>query len=245
MAQPCSFAASAVGTLPPEYYQFADLSGFLMQNPQVGPRLAAYPALTSLWERDDFQALVTDTALTNALAVGTTLGELLNNPNVRAFLENKEQTKLLTGILQTNLDDLTGYLQTGKSAKYDGQKIIGRWDFNPAVTFAWLRQSRPKTPASEMRSVRAWMMQAYAQTHILVTGDNQVFVKNLPRLKTVAGQPPTTEQNDWKGDWSVDGTNYDLHITLNGEDKFMDATADDYRLSVKDGKNLMVFDRAD
>ena len=237
--------ASAVGTLPAAYYQYADLAGFLMQNPQVGPRLTEYPALTSLWERDDFQALVTDATLTNALSSGTTLGELLKDPTVRAFLENKEQTKFLTGILQTNLDDLTIYLQTGKSPKYDGEKLIGRWEFNPAVTVAWLRQSNPKIPASEMRRVRAWMTQAYAQTHILATGDNQIFIKSLPLIKVMAGQPPTTEQNNWKGDWAANGANYDLHVTFGSEEKFMGATADDLRLSVKDGKNLLVFDRAD
>ena len=237
--------ASAVGTLPAEYYQFADLAGFLMQNPQVGQRLAEYPALTSLWERDDFQALVQDPIVTNALTSGATLGELLNNPNVRAFLESKDQTKLATGILTTNLSDLTAYLQTGKSAKYGGEKLIGRWEFNPAVTMAWLRQSRPKMPASEMRSARAWMTQAYAKTSVLVSGDNLLFVKSLPRIKTVAGQPPTTEQNDWKGDWQANGTSYDLHLTFNGEEKFLTATAEDLRLSVKDGKNLLIFDRAD
>ncbi len=237
--------AGAVGKLPPDYYQFADLAGFLMQNPQVGPRLAEYPGLTSLWERDDFQTLVTDATLTNALANGATLGELLNDASVRAFLENKEQTKLVTGILQTNLDDLTEYLKTGQSAKYAGEKIIGHWDFNPAVTFAWLRQSRGKMPASEMRAARAWMLQAYAQTRILVCGDNLLFVRRLPRIKTVAGQPPATEQNDWKGDWTANGKNYDLHLTLNSEEKFLTATAEDLRLTLKDGKNLLVFDRAD
>jgi hypothetical protein len=237
--------ANAVGKLPPDYYQFADLSGFLMQNPQVGPRLVEYPALTSLWQRSDFQALVTDSTLTNALASGATLGELLNDANVRAFLESKEQTKLVTGILQTNLDDLTIYLQTGKSPKYDGEKIIGEWEFNPAVTIAWMRQSNPKIPASEMRSARAWMTQAYAQTRVLATGDNQVFIKSLPHIKIAAGQPATTEQNDWTGDWSEDGTNYDVHVSFNGEDKFMTASAEDLRLSIKDGKNLLIFDRAD
>ncbi|HEY2329392.1 MAG TPA: CvpA family protein, partial [Verrucomicrobiae bacterium] len=209
--------AGAVGTLPPMYYRLADLSGFLMQNPQVGQRLAEYPALTSLWERDDMQSLVTDATLTNALASGATLGEIFADPSVQAFLASKDQTKRVMGILQTNLDDLTEYLKTGKSAKFDGEKIIGNWEFNPAVTIAWLRQSRPKIPASEMRSVRAWMTQAYAQTRVLVTGDNQIFVRSLPRLKTVAGQPPTTENNDWKGDWAANGTNYDLHLMF-GDD---------------------------
>jgi len=238
--------AGAVGTLPPEYYQFADLAGFLMQNPQVGPRLAEYPALTSVWERDDFQPLVTDATLTNALASGVSLSELLNDPTVRAFLENKEQTKLITGILQTNLDDLTEYLKTGKSAKYDGEKIIGQWEFNPAVTMAWLRQSNPKIPASEMRVVRARWTKAYADTRVLVTGDNQLFIKNLPKFLTQT-QPsqPWFQPESWKGDWSANGDAYDLHVTLNGADKFMTAKAEDLRLSVKDGKNLLVFDRAD
>jgi len=238
--------ASAVGTLSPTYYQYADLAGFLAQNPQVGSRLAAYPALTSLWERDDFQPLVTDGTLTNALAGGATIGEVLSNPNVLAFLENKDQTALVAGILQTNLDDLNTYLQTGKSAKYDGEKIIGHWEFNPAVTIAWLRQSNPKIPASEMRIIRARWTQAYADTRILATGDNQLFVKSLPKFlaKPQPGQPPFTSEN-WKGDWTDNSGSYDLHLTLNSDEKFMTAKAEDLRLSIKDGKNLMVFDRAD
>jgi len=89
------------------------------------------------------------------------------------------------------------------------------------------------------------MTQAYASTRVLVTGDNQLFVKSLPKLKINPGQPPTTEHNDWKGDWSANGASYDLHLTLNSEEKFMTATAEDIRLSVKDGKNLLIFDRAD
>ena len=239
-----SRTASAVGTLPPMYYEVSDLTGMLMQNPQIAPRLATYPAFISLWEREDMQSLVQDSILTNSLATGASLGEIMNNATVRAFFINKDQMKLVTGILQTNMADLTGYLKTGKSAKYDGEKIIGRWDFNPAVTLAWMRQSRPKMPASEMRSLRAWMTQAYAQTRVLVAGDNQVFLKSLPRIKAEAGQAPTTEYGDWKGDWSANGTNYDIHVTLSGEDKFLTASAEDLRLTIKDGKNLMIFDRA-
>jgi len=244
--------ASAVGTLPPMYYKLADLSGFLMQNPQTGSRLAVYPGLVSLWERDEMQALVTDSTLTNALAGGATPGEILNAPPVQDFLKNQELSKQVLGILDldsTNItntyNDLTNYLATGKSAKYAGEKIIGQWEFNPAVTVAWLRQSRPKMPASEMRAIRAWMTQAYAPTRVLVAGDNKIFIKSLPRLKAEAGQTPTTELNNWKGDWSRGDTGYDLHLTFNGEDKFLTATAEDLRLSVKDGKNLLVFDRVD
>jgi hypothetical protein len=238
-------AVSAVGAPPEVYFKVADLSGLLMQNPQVGPRVADYPALTSVWQRDDMQALVQDATITNALASGAALGDIMNAPSVQDFLKNKEQTKFFTGFLTTNLDDFTTYLQTGKSPMYDGEKILGRWQMNVGVTVAWLRQDRPKIPASEMRSVRAWMTQAYAQTVFMMTGDNQIFITSLPRLKAGTGQAPTTEFNNWKGDWSLDGTNYTLHVTFNGEDKFMTATAAGTRLQVKDGKNLLILDRAD
>ncbi len=235
-------SASAVGTLPPMYYKLADLSGLLMQNPQAGRRFADYPALTSLWERDDMQALITDSALTNALATGGSFGEIMNQPSVQEFLKNKELTKRVTGILDTNLEDLSAYLQTGKSAKYDGEKILGRWEFNVAVSVAWFRQSQPKIQASEMRAIRAVWSQAYAQTSMLLTGDNQIFIRSLPRFKAQQAAP---EINNWKGDWSAEGTNYTLHVTFNGEDKFLSATTDGLRMSVKDGRNQLIFDHAD
>jgi len=239
--------AAAVGSPPEIYFKVADLSGLLMQNPQIAPRVADYPGLTSVWQRDDMQALVQDPTITNALAAGATLGDIMNAPSVQDFLKNKELTKLFQGIMQTNLGDLTTYLETGKSPMYDGQKILGRWQLNVGVTAAWLRQDRPRITASEMRSIRAWMTQAYAQTIFLMTGDNQLFVTSFPRLKpaAAAGQTPTTEFNNWKGDWSLDGTNYTLHVSFNGEDKFMTATADGIRLRVNDGNNLLILDRAD
>ena len=241
-----SRAAAAVGTLDADFYKFADLSGLLMQNPQAAPRFAAYPALTSLWESSDMQPLVGDSSLTNALAGGASLGEIMNNPSVQDFLKNKDLVKRVRGIFTTNIDDLTAYLQTGKSAKYDGEKLLGKWEFNPAVTLAWLRQSQPKITAKEMAGIRALWSAAYAQTTVLITADNQVFVKNLPHFQSQPGsQSPFTPEN-WNGDWSADGAGYSVHLALSGQDKFLTATTTDgLRLSVKDGRNFLMFDHAD
>ncbi|MDR3456096.1 MAG: hypothetical protein P4N60_01510 [Verrucomicrobiae bacterium] len=239
--------AAAVGTLPPMYYKYADLTGFLMQNPQTAPRLVAYPALTSLWERDDMQGLVTDSALTNALASGASVGEILGEPSVQEFLKNKDQTRRVNDIFEANMDDLMDYLKTGKSAKYDGEKILGRWEFNVPVSMAWLRQSQPKIQASEMRAIRALWTAAYSQTTVLITADKQVFVRNFPRFQAApaAGQAPFTPEN-WKGDWSKDDASYTLDLKLGDQEKFITATTTDgLRLSVKDGHNLLVFDHAD
>ena len=238
-------AAAAVGTLPPFYYKLADLSGFLMQNPQTAGRLANYPGLTSLWERDDMQSLVTDATLTNALAAGATLGDILHDQSVQDFLKNKDLTRTVRDSIETNLDDLTAYLQTGKSAKYN-DKIIGNWTFNVRVTLAWWRQSQPKVQASEVLALRNLWTKAYGATTVLATGDHQLFINNLPQFKVQPKTEPTIDEQNWKGDWSVDdGTNYTLHASLNGEDKYLSATADDLRMTAKDGKAILIFDRAD
>jgi hypothetical protein len=240
-----SRTATAVGTVSAQYYQVADLAGFLMQNPQVGPRLARYPGLTSLWEREEMLPLVQNNVLTNAPAAGATLGEIFSDSGVQFFLKSKDQTKMVLGILETNQADLMAYLETGKSAKYDNQKIIGEWEFNPSVTVAWMRQNNPKISANEMRAIRYQVGQAFAPTHIVVAGDNQLFVKKYPKFNVNPGQPTTIDHVNFKGDWTASGNNYDLHITSGSDEKFMTATADDLRLTVKDGKNLMIFDRAD
>ena len=235
--------AAAVGTLPRAYYQFADLAGFLMQNPRAGARFASYPGLTSLWQRDDMQGLVTDAALTNAPVAGSTLGDVLNDPPVQEFLKNKDLRSLVQSTLETNMDDLMTYLQSGHSAKYT-DKIIGQWIYNVRVTLAWWRLGQSKVPASEMLAIRNLWSKAYGATTVLATGDHQLFVKNLPHFNEQPKQPPTIDEQNWKGDWSIDnGTNYTLHVTMNGDEKFLEASADDVRLSAKDGKTVMFFDR--
>ncbi len=241
--------ASAVATLPPLYYKFADLSGFLVQNPQAGIRFAEYPGLVSLWERADMQGLVQDSGLTNALASGASPSQIMDSQSVQDLLKNKTLSKTIWDTVVTNLTDLSSYLETGKSAKFDSEKLVGHWEFNPTVTLAWLRQDRPKMTASEMRAVRSWMFQSYSQTRLLVAGDNQIFVRSLPRIRAAAaaGQPPSTELNNWKGDWNLDGNSYTLHITLENEEKFLTGiiTSEGLRLTIKDGKNTLIFDRAD
>ena len=237
--------AGVVGTLPKTYYKLADLSGLLMQNPQAGPRLAKYPALTSLWEREDMQALVQSPTLTNALASGASLGEIMKDPAVQAFFASQDQTRLVLDILETNLDDLYTYLETGKSGKYDSEKILGLWEFNAGATAAWIRESRPQMTANETRTARASLAKAYSQMQILFTGDNKLFIKNLPKFKTEAGQPPTIELSNGKGDWNHGDEGYTLHATANNEEKNWTATIEGGRVIIKDGKTQLAFDHID
>lgn len=239
MAKP----ARALVTLPDNFYRMADLAGLIVQNPQLTDRLASYPAFISLVERDDLRQLTENAEFTNAWNAHAPMGQLLNDPSVKNFLLNKELTEIVWVTVETNMADLTNFLNTGKSASYDGETILGRWDFNVSTTVAMLRQAHPNYTATEMRAARAWMTQAYADTKFVAGSDGQAFLKNLPRTKP--GTPPVTESTTWKGSWTVNGAAYDLALTCNGENKAMTAQTSGARLTINDDKNVMIFDRAD
>ena len=246
MAKP----ARALATLPENFYQMADLAGLICQNrqnPQFTERLADYPAFLSLVERDDLQQLTHNPDFTNAWNTQAPMGQLLDDGQVKAFLINKELTEVVWATAATNLNDLVAYLKTGKSSKYDAE-ILGHWDFDVSVTVAMLRQANPKFTASEMKAARNWMTQAYADTKLVTGSDGQpdtgpAFLKNLPRIKP--GTPPTTETATWKGSWTGKDGTYDLALTSNGENKSLTAKISGARLTLKDDKNTLIFDRAD
>ena len=233
-------AARSLVTMPENFYRIADLAGLIRQNPQLSDRLGRYPAFISLAERDDLQQLAQSGDFTNAWNSRAPMGQLLNDPQVKAILQNNDLLNIIWAATQTNLDDLVTYLKTGKSAKYDAETILGRWDFNVSTTVAMLREARPKIPASEMRTVRALWTKGFADTTFVAGTDGQAFLKNLPDFKK---QPPT--MNTWKGSWTTDDTNFDLSLSSNGENKSMTAQTSNGRLTLKDDKNTLIFDRED
>lgn len=237
--------AAAVGMLPAMYYKTADLGGLLRQNPQLSGRLADYPVFISLAERDDLRQAAQENSFTNAWFTAVPMSELLGTSGGQSLLQNQELIKLVWGILQTNIDDLTTFLTTGESPKYSSEKFIGRWEFNPGTTVAMIVQARPTITTAEMRAARAWMAKTYAETRLVVGSDNQVFLKNMPDFSKMQPNQPNQSipVQTWKGQWTVDGDNYSLTLSNNGQDKFMTARTDGTRLTVKDGRDTYIFDR--
>ncbi len=257
-------AARAVGTLPESYYQTADLAGLLCQNPQLGDRLAHYPAFLSLLERDDLKQLAQDSTFTSAFQGGAPVGQLFNDSQVKAILQNSDLIGTVWEILQTNMDDLMVYLKTGQSPKYDSEKILGYWDFNTVTTAALVPVTRPKISPAQMMFVRLWMTN-YTQTTLVVASDHQAFLHNLPRLKSSAagetvtlhlwpvivyglrsGLLPDTQTPTLAGKWENAGGDYDLSFTTSGKSDSLKVQIQDDRLTMttSDGDTL-VFERGE
>ncbi len=257
-------AARAVATLPESYYKTADLAGLLCQNPQLGDRLAHYPAFLSLLERDDLKQLAQDNTFTSAAQGGVPIGQLFSDSQVKSILQNKDLINTVWGILQSNMDDLTGYLKTGQSARYDPEKILGFWDFNTATTVALVPIAQPKILPAQMLFARLWMTN-YAQTYLIVASDHQAFLHNLPHLKSSSvgetatlhlwpiivyglrsGSLPDTESSTLTGQWESADGGYTLSFPNKGQSDPLKAQIKDNRLTLttSDGDTL-VFDRGE
>jgi uncharacterized membrane protein required for colicin V production len=240
--------ARAVDPMPDSYFKYADLAGFLIQNPQLRERLANYPMFISLTERPDFKELGRNTEFQNAWKQHAPLGQLLDNPQFKSIRENQDTVNLVWGIVQENFDDLFDYLKTGKSARYGSLAIVGRWYFNIAATTSKLLESRPVISSREMRALRAWVSQSYTNTAFVAGADRQAFLKDLPHTTVhpaPPGQPappPTTEIETWQGRWKPDGTAYELALSSGGKKQSMPAQVDGTRLTIHDDKITLVFD---
>lgn len=236
-------SAAAVAKLPDNYYKVADFAGLICQNPDVATRLASYPAFISIVQRDDLLQLTQDEAFTNAWAEHAPMGALMNTPSVKAILKDTDLLNTVWNVVQTNLDDITTYLKTGKSAKYDEEKIVGRWDFNANVSVAMFGQMHPKTQSAEIRAMRAMWEVAYAQTTFAAGTDGQGFFLEVPDFKSYKPGEPVPTSN-WKGQWSNEGSTYTITLSSSdGQNRTYVATANDLRLTLKDDANILVFDR--
>ena len=231
--------ARAVAPLPETYYKVADLTGLICQNPQVSGRLASYPPLLSIAERDDIQQLAQDSDLTSAWKQGAPMGQILNNPKVKALLQDRDLIDTVWETLNANLDDLPVYLKTGKSPKYDPEKILGRWAFNVNVSVGMLLIVRPNIRAAEFKAVRALWSDAYSQTVFIAAADHQAYLKDMPTFTVQNGVAAVGQKSSWQGQWNNAGTNYGL--SLNG--KSMTATTDGLRLTIISAAETWVFDR--
>jgi hypothetical protein len=233
--------ARAIDPMPELYFKTADLAGLLWQNPQLRDRLADYPMFISLTERDDFQQLGQNSDFQNAWKQQAAIKSLINASSFQSLWQNQDTVNLVWGIVQDNFDDLVAYLQTGQSAKYGSEKIVGRWSFNAGAATAIMIESRPVISSREMRAMRAMLTQSYAKTAFVAGADNQAFLKNLPYNKT----PTTMDTATWQGQWKIAGTNYNLSLKNGNQKQFMPVQidGDGTRLTIVDDRNTLVFDR--
>lgn len=238
--------ARALDPMPQVWYDSADLAGLIYNNPLSEARLAHYPAFLGLADRPEFQGIGGDTQFTEMRQKHMPIAEVVNYPSVQGILNNADLMNTIWTTVVPNMKDLTAYLASGKSAKYDPETILGRWNFDVGVGLAMDLRTRPNISSRDMQKLKEWFMAAYSKTKFVARTDNKAIFKNLPVVRSpAAGGAGSAGPQDYQGQWkNVDGK-YQIGVSIAGRESYLAASIERDRLTITgDGKNL-VFSRED
>ena len=123
----------AVATFMPKselYYDAADVVADIFHTPLLQNRLANYPPFLLVGEKEEFKPLL-DAGFQGQWIKGElNFGTFVNHEKIKPLVESHEVVTNVLGMLGGDLKDLRLYLQSGKSPKYDDEKILGRWAFD-------------------------------------------------------------------------------------------------------------------
>lgn len=166
---------AALDPMPENYYLACDIVGLVYQNfAPLQQRLANYPAFLAWGERPEFKDIATDTSLLNLLQTRGPVLELLNHPKIVGLLGNPE---LMAEVESLSLKDLYQYLKTGKSAKYDEEKILGWWQLDPRASFTLARRRNPNMPPKQMAELKQLLQVWIPQLLLMAAPDRSLLVR--------------------------------------------------------------------
>lgn len=200
--------AAAVGSLPETFFDAADLAGLLYHHPLLEARLSRYPGLLTLTERTEIQGIAQDPTFSDLRLKQRPLRELLDLPSAQSVVKNPDMLRLIWDTITPNLRDLSNFLKTGKSEKYDSEEILGRWFFDVNASVMAYRRDKPNLPTTEVQKVRRWIAERFSKASLTATPEQTVYLKNLPAAKP--GQPASADLQSLQGQWKKADGDYAL-----------------------------------
>ncbi|MBI2948211.1 MAG: CvpA family protein [Verrucomicrobia bacterium] len=160
--------------MPANYYQICDIIGLIYNNPILLNRVSQYPPFLSIGQRQEFQDIATDVEYNNLLLSKGDITQIISHPKTQSIIYNPE---IVQELLQQDLGDFRHYLETGKSPKFDEEKILGRWDLDFYSTLVQERRKRPNLTASEMMKLKRNLTELLKSVTLMATTDNKVNLK--------------------------------------------------------------------
>lgn len=225
---------AAYDPTPKQTYQAADIVGLITHNPLLESRLAHYPPFLTLGERQEFKDLANDVQLQQMIQSQASIGDILKNQKVQTLVTNTAITEEISQLVGNDLDDLTEYLKTGHSPKYDPQSILGVWKIDRDATFVQEKKKlKDPTPLNIIR-LRNSLMPAINGLNLTVTTDNNFIVKKDTGngLQTVG-----------TGKWKKEGDSYTINLQGNQPDNAEVVIKGDDQLLMPRAGITMVFSK--
>jgi len=208
------------------YYDGADVVADIFHTPLLQRRLANYPPFLLVGENEEFKGLSDASFQGEWLKGSLTFGSFVNHERVKPLVENHDVVTNVLGMLGGNFKDLKVYLETGKSSKYDDEKILGHWEFDFKASMNAARRKKANMGSAEVTRLRKTLSSIFLKSTLTATVDQKTVLK-LPS----AGSKATT-----KGTWkNVDGK-YILTIRQGDQNLELEAQVDGKTiLFTKDG----------
>jgi len=183
--------------LPAEIYQAADIAGLVLRNPPLTKRLAHYPPILALSREKEIQDIASDTGLLDMIQKQAKISDLLERPSVQAIVTNPAVSGRIRSLLDGDLADLQEFLNTGKSPKFDSQKILGVWNIDVRATWDGERKRHPEATRAQIAGLNTTLVPAISGFSLMATPDNQVLLGKLNTKSPQAGAGSVT-QGTWK-----------------------------------------------
>jgi hypothetical protein len=197
---------AAYDPMPKNYYMAADIVGLMKNNPLLESRLARYPVFLALAERQEFQDVARDVQLQQMFQSQAGITEILKHPKVQAIVTNAAITSEIVQLIGSDLADLNGYLETGKSEKYGDEKILGIWTVDPAATVMEMKKKNPALSGPALNQFRNRVYAMVSGLSLTATIDKRAILKK--EKENSDGLPEIVAQ----GSWNRDGGSYEITL---------------------------------
>jgi hypothetical protein len=144
--------------------------------------------------------------------------------------------KMIWTTAAPDLKDLADFLQTLRSAKYDSERILGRWNFDVRAAVAAYRKLKPNLASAEMQRMRRLIEANFAKASLVAMPNQQALLKNITQLKVVPTAAPATGQVT-QGQWTKMDSKYQLTFPLEGKEQQIVASIEGDRMTIQSEGN--------
>lgn len=158
-------------------YAIADLLGLIHANPLLQGRVQSYPPFLSVGERSEFSDLGADTEFQKLLQDKAGFTAIYTHPKTQGILHNDDAKAVL---LKTDIQDFRKYLETGKSPRYDDEKLLGRWRADVTATITDARRKRTTLSPVELKALRLTLNAMLKQATLTAYPEGNFVVKVPP-----------------------------------------------------------------
>jgi hypothetical protein len=180
---------ASVDKTPASDYLVDDILGLIHANPLIEGRVQNYPPFLALGERSEFTDLGADADFQKLLQDRAGFTAIYTNPKTQGILKNEELRQLL---LKTDLKDFKTYLETGKSPKFDDEKLLGRWRADVSSIITDARRKRTSLQAGELKALR-FMLNTLLKPSTLTAYTDGRYVLTIPAPVVAAAPKPAED----------------------------------------------------